>query len=86
MILFRTTESDDQTITIENNVFYCKRYGLPKYQITEEQAKNIAWFELNRRGRFAHFRKFTEGSNCPTLENKPAQDYMVKIALKSGIN
>ena len=85
MYLFTTTESDSHTITKDNGKYYCKRYGLPTMEISENVVKNIAWFELNRRGRFEHLVN-RENEGIPTMTNKPAQQFLVTRALQYGIN
>lgn len=85
MHLFNTTETDNNVVTKEGNKFYTKRYGLPKMEITEDAVKILAWFELNRRGRFEHL-IVREGMTIPTMTNKPAQDFLVLRALQFGIN
>jgi len=85
MYLFTTSERDNDTITKVNGKFFTKRYGLPTTEITEDQVKQIAWFELNRRGRFEHL-VIREGQNIPILTNKQAQNNIVNNALQYGIN
>ena len=86
MYLFTTSERDNDTITKVDGKYFTKRYGLPTTQITEERVKQIAWFELNRRGKFSHLLVYNEGSNLPILTNKEAQNYIVNNALINGIN
>jgi len=54
-------------------------------EISENEVKNIAWFELNRRGRFEHLVN-RENEGIPTMTNKPAQQFLVTRALQYGIN
>ncbi len=85
MYLFTTSERDNDTVTKVNGKYFTKRYGLGTMEITEQQAKNIAWHELNRRGRFEHL-VIRENVDIPTLTNKPAQDFLVQNALINGIH
>jgi len=78
--LFRTSESDDKTIyRTAAGEYFCKRYGLSPYKISEEDVKREAWFECNRRGMFCHLHYFEEGDSIPKLGNKPAQDFIVSL-------
>lgn len=84
MYLFTTSERDNDTVTKDSGKYFTKRYGLPVTEITEGQARNIAWMELNRRGRFEHL--VDRSTAIPTLTNKEAQIYLVDIAITKGIH
>jgi hypothetical protein len=84
MYLFTTWERDNKTITKNEGKYFCKMYGLPVYEITEEEVKRIAWFELNRRGKFEHL-IIREGVDIPKMTNEPAQKFLVERAINYGI-
>lgn len=78
--LFRTSESDDKTIYRNaKGQFFCKRYGLATYEITEDEAKQQAWLECNRRGKFTHLIYFDDGDWMPKLSNPQAQNFIVSV-------
>ena len=84
MYLFTTSERDNDTVTKVDGKYFTKRYGLPTMEITEERVKSIAWFELNRRGRFEHL--IDRSGNIPTMTNESAQNFLVERALQFGIH
>lgn len=51
--LFRTSESDSSEVyKNEEGEYFARRYGMPTYPISYDYAKQLAWFQLNRLGKF----------------------------------